>query len=249
MSEELVGFIGLGNMGAPMATNIAAGGVSLLTFDAAGTQGRAPAGARIAGSTSGVAKESGSIILSLPDGSIVDQVAQQIIDTPDRQTTVVVDTSTIGIDWAKKISARLAGAGITYIDAPVSGGVSGAVNASIAVMVAGPKAVYDKVAPTLSHMAKNLFHVGEEAGQAQAVKLLNNFLSGTAMAATAEAVAFGVTQGIDMKTILDVVHVSSGQNTAVSDKFPNRVLTESYDGGLYLEIAAKRSIPIRSGGG
>ena len=88
-------------------------------------------------------------------------------------------------------------------------------------------------------MAKNVFKVGERAGQGQAMKLLNNFLSGTAMAATSEAVAFGVGQGLDMKTMLDVLNVSTGQNTATKDKFPNRILSESYDAGFLTRLFFK----------
>jgi 3-hydroxyisobutyrate dehydrogenase-like beta-hydroxyacid dehydrogenase len=88
-------------------------------------------------------------------------------------------------------------------------------------------------------MAKNAAHVGTRPGQGMTMKLLNNFLSGTAMAATSEAVAFGERQGLDPKTIIDVVNVSSGRNTATSDKFPNRIITGSFDSGFATRLMAK----------
>ena len=122
--------------------------------------------------------------------------------------------------------------GIEYVDAPVSGGVSGAVNATLAIMYSGAETTFATLRPVFESMAGNVFRVGSRPGQGQAMKVLNNFLSGTAMAATAEAVAFGVAQGLDMGMILDVVNASSGRNTATADKFPNRVLTGTYDAGF-----------------
>ena len=88
-------------------------------------------------------------------------------------------------------------------------------------------------------MSKHVCHIGETPGQGQAIKLLNNFLSGVAMAATSEAVAFGVGRGVSMRTILDVLNVSTGRNTATSDKFPNRIVTETYDGGFTSTLLTK----------
>jgi 3-hydroxyisobutyrate dehydrogenase-like beta-hydroxyacid dehydrogenase len=99
-------------------------------------------------------------------------------------------------------------------------------------MFAGSAQSYERLLPLLKAMSKNPFHVGTQAGQGQAMKLANNFLSGLAMAGTSEAICFGLSQGLDMKTMLDVLNVSTGRNTATSDKFPNRILTERYDAGF-----------------
>lgn len=93
--------------------------------------------------------------------------------------------------------------------------------------------------PILDLFSKNTFHVGETPGQGQAVKLLNNFLSATAMAASSEAVLFGLSHGVEMKTIIDVVKVSTGNNTAIEDKFPNRILPGTYDAGFFAELLNK----------
>ncbi|MFT5445646.1 MAG: 3-hydroxyisobutyrate dehydrogenase [Gammaproteobacteria bacterium] len=237
--SKAIGFIGLGNMGGPMASNLAEKGHQVLCFDASGTQERAHPKASCAGSTAKVAAGTETIFLSLPDGKISAAVLEEIIATPERKTKLVVDTSTIGIEWARKNAARAAQAGIEYLDAPVSGGAIGAQKGTIAVMCAGKTATIDALRATLLDFGGHVFQAGTEAGQAQALKVLNNFLSATAMAATSEAVAFGVKVGLDMKTILDVVNVSSGQNTATRDKFPPRVLTETYDAGFRIEQLAK----------
>ena len=93
--------------------------------------------------------------------------------------------------------------------------------------------------PVLDAIAGNVFHVGTRAGQGQAMKLLNNFLSATALAATSEAIAFGVAEGLDMSVMLDVLNVSTGRNSATADKFPNRIMTGSYDAGFHTRLMAK----------
>ena len=248
-----VGFVGLGNMGGPMAANLAAAGTSLLVFDKAGTAERAPAGAEVAQSLGEIARRAGTVFLSLPDGVAVASVAREVAVADPRAAATVIDTSTIGVAAAEEVAAILAGACIAYLDAPVSGGVAGARAGTVAVMASGPAEIFEAARPLLSAIAANLFHVGHRQGQGQAMKLANNFLSGTAMAATSEAVRFGETQGLDMKTMLDVLNVSTGRNTATSDKFPNRVLSGSYDAGfttslidkdvrLYLEAVAAAGV-------
>lgn len=232
MSEKTVGFIGLGNMGAPMAANLAKSGWSLIAFDAAGTRERAPAEASAAASVADVAAEAEIVLLSLPDSVVVDAVSDAILGAPSAVTRRVVDTSTIGIAQARRIHEKLAAGGIEYVDAPVSGGVAGATAGTVSIMVAAPDASVQALRPMLEAFTGNVFHVGLEPGQGQAMKLLNNFLSGTAMAATSEAVAFGASQGLDLATMLAVLNASTGRNTATSDKFVNRILTETYNAGF-----------------
>lgn len=239
MTEHPLGFIGLGNMGGPMAANLAAAGHALICFDQAGTAARAPQGAACAGSVAEVAQAARVVFLCLPDGGIVKTVAQEMIDAPGRIVEIVVDSTTAGIADAEAAHRLLAEAGIAYADAPVSGGTAGAKAGTLAMMVAAPDALYAEIAPFLPPMAKNARQVGTKPGQGMAMKLLNNFLSGVAMAATSEAVAFGVGQGLDMAMILDTVNVSTGQNTATSDKFPNRILNEAYDSGFTTRLLVK----------
>jgi len=239
MSERPLGFIGLGNMGGHMAANMQKNGTPLVVFDKAGTADRAPEGAAQAEFAGDVASKVETVFLCLPDGAVVHEVIGQILDSGSDLLRRVVDTSTIGIAAAEKGFQICQQAGIEYVDSPISGGVAGARDATLAVMYAGTQTTFDMLRPIYLGMAKNVFKVGERAGQGQAMKLLNNFLSGTAMAATSEAVAFGVGQGLDMKTMLDVLNVSTGQNTATKDKFPNRVLSESYDAGFLTRLFFK----------
>jgi len=234
-----LGFIGLGQMGGPMAANIAKGGFDLVVFDRAGTAERAPAGAVLAVSVAAAAARAETLFLSLPDGPASIAVARQIAAAPERRTTVVVDLSTIGPGAARAAAETLGAAGVTYVDAPVSGGQAGAVAGTITIMWAGPAAELERHRAAIAAFCKNPFHVGEAPGQGQALKLINNFLSGTAMVATSEAMLYGLSQGLDMKTMLDVVNVSTGANSATRDKFPNRVLTGSFDAGFKTTLLAK----------
>ena len=239
MTDYTVGFIGLGNMGGPMAANLAKAGTTLLVHDAAGTQARAPSGAGIAADNLVVARGAEVALLGLPDGEIVQTVVDEIAGVEKRRLHTVIDTSSVGIAAARKAHARLAEAGVEYIDSPVSGGVSGARNASIAVMFAGSDEAYERYAPLLQQTAAKVVQVGHEPGMGQAMKLLNNFLSGTALAATSEAIAFGEGQGLDMATMLEVLNASSGRNTATADKFLNRILHRRYDAGFTSRLMEK----------
>ena len=232
MSANGIGFVGLGNMGRPMAENLVKSGRDVVVYDAAGTQARAPRGAELAASNAALAGRVEVIHLCVPNGRASESIAREIAGAPERRTRLVVDHSTIGTGAALRVHALLAEHGVEYVDAPISGGVSGAVNATLAIMYSGPEATFDRLRPVFESVAGHVFRVGSRPGQGQAMKVLNNFLSGTAMAATAEAVAFGVAQGLDMGMILDVVNASSGRNTATSDKFPNRVLTGTWDAGF-----------------
>ncbi len=239
MAARTYGFIGLGNMGGPMCANLIAAGLTLRVFDVAGTETRAPEGSGIADSIAGLASSVETIFLSLPDGKVVESVCAEITRSADRETGTVVDFSTTGPDAAGSVAKLLGEAGLVFIDAPVSGGKSGAVAGTLTIIASGPDDAVADLAVPFEAVGGNVFHVGPLPGQAQAVKLLNNFLSATAMAATSEAVLFGQKFDVDMQTILDVVNVSSGQNTATADKFPRRVVSGSYDAGFATALMTK----------
>jgi 3-hydroxyisobutyrate dehydrogenase len=234
-----IGFLGLGNMGAPMAANIVAGGFELTAYDAAGTDERLPPGATAAASLADVVRQADTVLLSVPDGSVTLAIVDEIASVDERRCSVVVDLSTIGPIAARDAAERLAAIGITYTDGPVSGGVAGARARTIALMFGGPTSVFESHRELLDSFAGNVFHVGERAGQGQAMKLVNNFLSATALAASSEALALGQAFGLDLATMLDVVNASTGRNSATYDKFPNRVLTGTYDTGFFTRLMAK----------
>lgn len=227
-----IGFIGLGKMGGPMAANVALAAPGLVCFDAAGTQERMPAGAVAAASIADVARRCSTVFISVPDGAATLAVANELGATDGRVVETVIDLSTIGPQAATEAAALLQPAGIDYCDGPVSGGAAGARAATISLMFAGPTSVLDATRSLLESFTGNVFHVGNQAGQGQAMKLANNFLSATALAATSEAVAFGIAHGLDVATMIDVLNVSTGRNSATTDKFPNRIITGSYDAGF-----------------
>ncbi len=233
------GFIGLGDMGGPIAANIAKGGTNLFAFDPAGTQARAPDGAHCCDSVSDAAQRSAVIFVCVPDGNASKDVLEQIIGADNRRAHTVIDLSTTGVEQATAIGALAAAHDIQFIDSPVSGGRAGAAAGTITVIWGGPEAVLQANRKVIDSMSGNVFHVGDNAGQGQAMKLLNNFLSATAMAATSEAILFGESQGLDMKIMLDVLNVSTGQNTATSDKFKNRVLPGTFDAGFRTRLMRK----------
>jgi 3-hydroxyisobutyrate dehydrogenase len=233
--KETIGWIGVGSMGHRMSRHLSAAGYPLVVADAASTE-RAPPGAVVAKSNAEVAARADTVILSLPDGKVSESVARELAAAKPRRAKTVIDTSTIGIKAAEAVASILAAAGIEFIDAPVSGGIAGADKATIAIMVACSRDAYERVKPLLGLMGKP-FYVGPKPGQGQAVKVLNNFLSATALAATSDA--FGTGQGIDMKTILDIVNASSGRNSATDDKFPNRILHGRFDAGFTAKLQLK----------
>ena len=143
-----------------------------------------------------------------------------------------IDLSTTGPRTSLPVAEALAEAGIVALDAPVSGGVIGAVAGSLAVMVSGPHNDFGHHRPMLEKIGKNVFYVGAKIGMGQTMKLLNNLLSGTALAVTAEAVTLGIKAGLDPKLMIDIFNASSGRNTATETKFPNSVLTRKFNGGF-----------------
>ncbi len=254
---DTVGFVGLGNMGSVLAGNLVQAGHDVVAHDALGPA-RAPEGTTSVPAVADVAQRCEVVVLSLPDGSASEAVAREIVVAGERCTTHVVDTSTIGVETARDIDSLLASAEIAYVDAPVSGGVAGARTRTLAVMYAGTDDACAHVEPVLSGLSDRRHRVGDRPGLAQAMKLANNFLSATALAATSEAIAFGTAEGLDMATMLEVLNVASGQSAATSDKFPAHVLTGRYAAGftnslmnkdvqLYLRAVEARGKPAAMG--
>ncbi|MET0662812.1 MAG: NAD(P)-dependent oxidoreductase [Ilumatobacteraceae bacterium] len=233
-----VGFVGLGDMGSVLAGNLVAAGLDVTTHDIAGP-GRSPDGARFADDLATLAQRCDTVVFSLPDGTVSEVVSEAIIGTPDRGVRLVIDTSTVGLEASERVGRLLADAGIDFVDAPVSGGAAGARARTLAVMYAGAPAACAAAEPVLAGLSDRRYRVGDEPGMAQALKLANNFLSATALAATSEAIAFGTSVGLDMDTMLEVLNASSGQSSATSDKFVNHVVTGRYASGFLNTLMAK----------
>ncbi|HZA50024.1 MAG TPA: NAD(P)-dependent oxidoreductase [Myxococcaceae bacterium] len=229
-----LGFIGLGNMGRPMASRLIDAGYRLTVFDLRreAVDALRAKGAQAAASPAEVASAADTVLLSLPTPAIVREVALGENGVARGKTAkTLVDLSTTGARMAQEIAAALASQGIAAVDAPVSGGVAGAIKGTLAVMVACPRPRFTELEPTLKHLGK-VFFIGERPGMGQTMKLANNLLSATALAATSEALVFGVKSGLDAQTMIDVLNAGSGRNSATQDKFPRAILPRTFDFGF-----------------
>jgi hypothetical protein len=232
--DKHLGFIGLGNMGVPMASRLVDAGYRLTVFDVRrdAVDALRAKGAQAAGSPAEVASATETVLLSLPTPAIVREVAlgaNGVIEGKSVKT--MLDLSTTGARTAREIAAALGARGITAVDSPVSGGVAGAIKGTLAVMVACPRALFASLEPMLKHIGK-VFFIGEQPGMGQTMKLANNLLSATALAATSEAIVFGVKAGLDPAIMCDVINAGSGRNTATEDKFPRQILTRRFEQGF-----------------
>lgn len=241
MSNQQLGFIGVGVMGRPMARRLLEHGHGLVIYDkdkGALDELRA-LGARIAASVKEVADSAEIIFTSLPSPAIFKAVAlgpEGIIE--GRSVRVLVDLSTVGSRAEQEVAEDLAAKGIDTVDAPVSGGAAGAKKGSLALMVAGKPAAVERVRPLFDVFGK-VFIVGEQPGQGQLLKLLNNMLSTTAFAITSEAFVAGVKGGLDPEVMMSVINAGSGKNGATLDKFPKHVLPGTFDFGFPLSSVCK----------
>ncbi|UOM35015.1 NAD(P)-dependent oxidoreductase [Acuticoccus sp. I52.16.1] len=232
--SETFGFIGLGNMGLPMAGRLIDAGTPLIVYDQR-EAAIAPFLARgAAGATSAkdVADRATTVFLSLPTPPIVERVAMGE-DGLAGGTAVkrVVDLSTTGPKMAADLGTRMAERGVDWLDSPVSGGVGGAAAGTLAVMFSGPAADFEALQPQLKAIGKP-FYIGEAPGLAQVMKLVNNCLSAAAMALSCEAVAMGAKAGIAPDVMIDVINAGSGRNTATMQKFPQSILPRTFDYGF-----------------
>lgn len=233
MAEHL-GFVGVGNMGGPMAARLIDAGHRLTIYDIR-EQAIAPLIARGAGraaSSRDVADVADIVFFSLP---APDDVRGEALGengvVAGKRAKIFVDLSTTGPRTTAIVTAALAEKGIATVDAPVSGGVPGAIKGTLAVMASGPGALVGRLEPLLSIFGK-IFYVGERPGMGQAMKLANNLLSATAMAITSEAMVMGVKAGLDPKLMIDVINWGTGRNTATETKFPQQILPRTFAQGF-----------------
>jgi 3-hydroxyisobutyrate dehydrogenase len=226
-------------MGAHMASRLLDAGHDLAIFDTR-SEALAPhaqRGVRACASAAAVADAAATVLVSLPTPAVVRSVAQELRGGAAMRT--YVDLSTTGPAVAAEVAASLDDAGVAWLDAPVSGGVAGAKAGTLTIMAAGDPATFERVKPLLEVLGRNVVLVGERAGQGQLAKVLNNLLSASALAITAEALALGVRGGLSARTLLDVLNSSSGRNTASEDKFPKHVLPRTFGAGFRMELMNK----------
>ena len=196
-------------------------------------------GAKRAVSPAQVASAAEIVIASLPTPPIVQAVAlgrDGIVE--GSKVKIFIDVSTTGATVAARVAEALAAKGIVAVDSPVSGGIKGAENGTLAVMVSCPDETYPQVEPVLKNIGK-LFFVGRRPGQGQTMKLLNNLLSATAMAISSEALVMGVKAGLDPQQVVDVINAGSGRNSATQDKIPRCVIPRTFDFGFAIALLNK----------
>jgi 3-hydroxyisobutyrate dehydrogenase-like beta-hydroxyacid dehydrogenase len=225
-------------MGSRMARRLVDAGFSLKIYDtdAAAVRPLVEAGAEAMESPAQVGSAAEIVLVSLPTPPIVEKVAQQVAS--GGRTKIFVDMSTTGATYAKRIAAMLAEKDIVQVDAPVSGGLAGAEKGTLAVMVSCGDETFAKVEPVLKHTGK-IFYVGKFPGQGQTMKLINNLLSATAMAASSEAVVMGVKAGLDAAQVVEVINAGTGRNSATADKFPRFVLPRTFNLGFAMNLMNK----------
>jgi len=215
-----IGFIGLGNMGAPMAANLVKSGGHVLGFDVvpASREPSARDGVQIVANARGTVETADIVISMLPGSEHVLSVWNDVVPHA-RQGTLFIDCSTIDVASARKAHALAAGRGIATLDAPVSGGVGGAKAATLTFMVGGTKEAFAHGKPILERMGKRVVHCGE-AGNGQAAKICNNMILGASMIAVSEAFVLGEKLGLSHQALFDVASASSGQCWSLTSYCP-----------------------------
>ena len=215
MKRTKVGFVGLGNMGAPMAANLARAGMQVTGFDTAGTSAE---GVRMAGSAAEAARGADVVLTMLPNGAILKAVADEVI--PVMQTgALLLDCSTVDVQSARDVSAAAAERGVLFVDAPVSGGIGGAAAGTLTFMAGGTDVGFAAATPLFDIMGQKAVHCGT-AGAGQAAKICNNMILGATMIATCEAFALADKLGLDRQKMYDVVSTSSGYSWSMNAYCP-----------------------------
>ena len=234
-----LGFLGLGQMGSAIAERLQDAGAVLHLFDPnkAALAPFVAKGARVHASPTGVADAARIVFACLPSGAICEAVARDV--AAGRAVRLYVEMSTIGGPAQAKVQAIVEKAGITLVDCPISGGPKGARAGTLTVILAGSPDARAEIRPWLERVGKNIFEVGDKPGQAQLMKLVNNLVNAANMATAFEALVLGAKGGLDPDQMVNVLNVSTGQNSATLTKVPKSVLTGSFDYGSSLTIMLK----------
>lgn len=242
-----IAFIGLGNMGGPMAANLIKAGHQLRVFDLVpAARDAAAAGAHAASSAHDTLADAEIVISMLPASRHVEGLyfgeAGILVQIPEG--ALVIDCSTIAPVTARKVAAAAQARGLAMLDAPVSGGTAGAAAGTLTFIVGGAAETLERARPVLQAMGKNIFHVGD-SGAGQVAKLCNNMALGVIMAATGEALALGVAQGLDPAVLSQMMAVSTGRSWATEvcnpwpGVLPNAPASRGYSGGFGNDLMLK----------
>lgn len=238
-----VGFIGIGAMGKPMAQNLVkSSDIKLYVYDVnkAAMDELAAAGAVLCASPRELANAATVIIMMLPNAAIVESTlaGEQGVLAGGQAGKIIIDMSSVAATSTKRMAALAEAKGIAYVDAPVSGGVTGAIAGTLTIMVGGETAAVQSVRPILEKLGKKIYHVGG-SGAGDSIKVVNNLLLGINMAAVAEALVLGVKSGLDPKVMLEIIKESSGRSYALEVKTANFILKNSFAAGFAIDLEYK----------
>lgn len=243
-----IAFIGLGNMGGPMAQNLLKHDYKVTVFDLneEAVKLLTDKGAQAATSAVTAAQQADVVVTMLPNGDIVKSlyIGDKGLIQAANNKTLLIDCSTIAAEDARAVNAAAKAAGIGMIDAPVSGGTAAAEAGTLTFICGGDTADYEAAQPVLSAMGKNIFHAGE-AGAGQVAKICNNMLLAIHMIGTSEALNMGVAQGLDPAVMSDIMKASSGNNWSLQvynpypGVMPNVPASRGYQGGFMVELMNK----------
>lgn len=237
-----VGFIGLGVMGQKMATNVLKAGNDLTVFDVVkdNVEKLVGIGAKAGNTPADVASKCEVVLTSLPNSAIVENVilGENGVLEGASSGTVIVDLSSITPKTIRKIHDIASKKGVEVMDAPVSGGASGAEKGTLTIMVGGSKEVLEKVKPVLSSIGKKINYIGN-VGAGDTVKAVNNLLLGANMVATAEALVLGKKAGLDADVMYDIISKSSGSSYALTAKYDNYISKGNFDPGFMVDLMHK----------
>jgi 3-hydroxyisobutyrate dehydrogenase len=234
-----VAVVGLGNMGRPMAASLTRAGYEVTGYDLApaARERFTQAGGRAAADMAGAVARAAVVITLLPDGKAV-RAAVTAMRPHLARRAIVIDMSSSAPLGTRALGAELKAAGFAFIDAPVSGGVKRATDASLAVMVGGDAEVIAQVEPVLAAMGKDIFRTGP-LGSGHAMKALNNYVSAAGLTAAVEAIAVGEKFGLDPNVMTDVLNASSGRNNTTENKLKQFILSKTFAAGFTAALMAK----------
>lgn len=236
---DTLGFIGTGRMGAPMAGHLLAAGHPLVVHDAHPGAARplVERGAEWAASPAEVAERARTVITIVPSSREVEAVYAALLPKLGRDH-LLLEMTTADPSSTRRLAKEVEGRGARMLDAPVSGGVRGATEATLSIMVGGAAADLERARPILERLGKKIFHVGG-AGTGHAMKLVNNVTSAACLVATAEAVVVAIRAGIDPARAVEILAASSGRSNASDWKFPQFILTGRFDAGFTIALMNK----------
>jgi 3-hydroxyisobutyrate dehydrogenase-like beta-hydroxyacid dehydrogenase len=237
-----LGYLGLGNMGQPMATRLVDAGHTVVVRDinGAATEPLMERQVKVATSGRDLADNSEIIVCSLPSNKIIREAvlgAEGLIEGDKMR--VFVNACTTGSPFAEEMNEALAAKGVTYFDAPISGGPAGARDGTLSVMTSGPKEIYDEIEPYLRAYGTTLVYCGEKPGLAQVLKLANNMLFASNIMVTSEVMAMAVKAGLDAETMITAISAGSGRNSSIDMIMPRSVMPRTFDFGATIDILMK----------